>query len=299
MLVMEYKAVTNKTQKTAINEAIRTSQFVRNKVLRYWMDNRGVGKKELYRYNTHLRDEFKFVKDLNSHACQASVENIERAINRFFDNCKKGKPGKKGYPRFKKHTRSVEYKQSGWKLHPTKRRITFTDKKGIGELKLLGKWDIHTFDEKLIKRVRIVKRADGFYVQFCSSVNNSQVAPKTDTKVGIDGIYSTTGVYLIRALAEEATVLKNVGLHAPANALARHLVGVVAGKTPPQLLVGVGDAIIGSGLKQGVRIHGFLRGSRAIDGIAGGFGPGVAIAGVERAVGLYLICFAHPVAGCC
>ena len=183
---MEYKAVTNKTQKTAINEAIRTSQFVRNKVLRYWMDNRGVGKKELYRYNTHLRDEFKFVKDLNSHACQASVENIERAINRFFDNCKKGKPGKKGYPRFKKHTRSVEYKQSGWKLHPTKRRITFTDKKGIGELKLLGKWDIHTFDEKLIKRVRIVKRADGFYVQFCSSVNNSQVAPKTDTKVGID-----------------------------------------------------------------------------------------------------------------
>ncbi|MEO0686891.1 MAG: transposase, partial [Cyanobacteria bacterium J06649_11] len=72
---MEYKVVINKTQKTAINEAIRTSQFVRNKVLRYWIDNRGVGKKELYRYNTQLRDEFKFVKDLNSHATQASVEN--------------------------------------------------------------------------------------------------------------------------------------------------------------------------------------------------------------------------------
>ena len=186
MLVMEYKAVANKTQKTAINEAIRTSQFVRNKVLRYWMDNRGVGKKELYRYNTQLRDEFKFVKDLNSHACQASVENVERAINRFFDNCKKGKPGKKGYPKFKKHSRSVEYKQSGWKLHSTKRRITFTDKKGIGELKLLGKWDIHTFDEKLIKRVRIVKRADGFYVQFCVKVDNAQTAPQTSNEVGID-----------------------------------------------------------------------------------------------------------------
>ena len=68
MLVMEYKAVINKNQETAINEAIRISQFVRNKVLRYWMDNRGVGKKELYRYNTQLRDEFKFVKNLNSHA---------------------------------------------------------------------------------------------------------------------------------------------------------------------------------------------------------------------------------------
>ncbi|MGD1912161.1 MAG: RNA-guided endonuclease InsQ/TnpB family protein [Rivularia sp. (in: cyanobacteria)] len=186
MLVMEYKAVINKAQEIAINEAIRTSQFVRNKVLRYWMDNRGVGKKELYRYNTQLRDEFKFVKALNSHACQVSVENVERAINRFFDNCKKGKPGKKGYPRFKKHSRSVEYKQSGWKLHPTKRRISFTDKKGIAEVKLLGKWDINTIDEKLVKRVRIIKRADGFYVQFCVKVDNTQTVPDATSEVGID-----------------------------------------------------------------------------------------------------------------
>lgn len=98
---------------------------------------------------------------------------------------------------FKKYARCVEYKQSGWKLHPTKRRINFTDKKGIGELKLLGKWNIHTFDdprstikrsadEKLIKRVRIVKRADGYYVQFCVKVDNSQEAPGTDARVGID-----------------------------------------------------------------------------------------------------------------
>ena len=186
VLVMEYKAVVKKSQEIAINEAIRTSRFVRNKVLRYWMDNRGVGKKEFYRYNTQIRSEFKFVKDLNSHACQASVENVERAINRFFDNCKKNKPGKKGYPRYKKHSRSVEYKQSGWKLHPTKRRITFTDKKGIGEVKLLGKWDIHTFDKKLIKRVRIVKRADGFYVQFCVKIDCQQPAPDTCAEVGID-----------------------------------------------------------------------------------------------------------------
>ena len=215
---MEYKAVVKKSQEIAINEAIRTSRFVRNKVLRYWMDNRGVGKKaprpranhrtgltrcgtcvrtqplrkgtlgkkELYRYNTLLRSEFKFVKDLNSHACQASVENVERAINRFFDNCKNNKPGKKGYPKFKKHSRSVEYKQSGWKLHPTKRRIKFTDKKGIGEVKLLGKWDIHTFDKKLIKRVRIVRRANGFYVQFCVKIDCQETAPDTCSEIGID-----------------------------------------------------------------------------------------------------------------
>ncbi len=95
MLVLEYKAVVKPEAAKAIDEAIRTSQFVRNKVLRYWMDNRGVGKKELYQYNTQLRAEYPLVKDLNSHACQASVENVERAINKFFDNCKKNKPGKK------------------------------------------------------------------------------------------------------------------------------------------------------------------------------------------------------------
>ncbi|AOX02901.1 hypothetical protein BJP34_28750 [Moorena producens PAL-8-15-08-1] len=73
---MEFKAVLKEPQRLAINEAIRTARFVRNKVLRYWMDNRGTGKKELYRYNTQLRDEFKFVRDLNSHACQASVGAI-------------------------------------------------------------------------------------------------------------------------------------------------------------------------------------------------------------------------------
>ncbi len=82
MLVLEYKAVVKPEAAKAIDEAIRTSQFVRNKVLRYWMDNRGVGKKELYQYNTQLRAEYPLVKDLNSHACQASVENVERAINK-------------------------------------------------------------------------------------------------------------------------------------------------------------------------------------------------------------------------
>jgi putative transposase len=183
---MEYKAVVKKAQAKAIDEAIRTSQFVRNKVLRYWMDNRGIGKKELYQYNTQLRAEYEFVKNLSSHACQASVENVERAINRFFANCKAKKPGKKGYPKFKKHSRSVEYKQQSWKLHPTKRRIAFTDKKGIGELKLLGKWDIHQYPVDLIKRVRIVRRADGYYVQFCVKVDNKQEAPLTTSEIGID-----------------------------------------------------------------------------------------------------------------
>ncbi|MEC4892374.1 MAG: transposase [Oscillatoria sp. PMC 1051.18] len=190
MLVLEYKVKPKPQQVAAIEEAIRTSQFVRNKVLRFWMDNTGVGKTELFRYNTALRNEFEFVKDLNSHACQTAVERTLRAITRFYENCKQQKPGKKGYPKFKKHSRSVEYKVSGWKLdESTKKHITFTDKKGIGRLKLIGSRDIQYFQPEQIKRVRIVRRADGYYVQFSIKLDpRDTVKPLTPTQkaVGID-----------------------------------------------------------------------------------------------------------------
>jgi len=87
VFVLEYKVRSPKQhQIQAIEEAIRTSQFVRNKVLRFWMDNRGVGKTEMFRYNTQIRAEYSFVKELNSHACQTAVERTLRAINRFYNN---------------------------------------------------------------------------------------------------------------------------------------------------------------------------------------------------------------------
>jgi len=52
MIVLEFKAQGKTIQYAAIDEAIRTAQFVRNKCIRHWMDNRGVGQKELYRHNT-------------------------------------------------------------------------------------------------------------------------------------------------------------------------------------------------------------------------------------------------------
>ena len=63
----------------------------------------------------------------------------------FYENCRNNKPGMKGYPRFKHNTRSVEYKVSGWKLSDSRRRITFTDQKNIGTLKLIGSRDIYFY----------------------------------------------------------------------------------------------------------------------------------------------------------
>ncbi len=186
MIVLEFKAQGKTTQYAAIDEAIRTAQFVRNKCIRYWMDNRGVGQKELYRHNTALRAEFPFVKALNSHACQVAVERAYSAIARFYSNCKKSIPGKKGYPKFKKNCRSVEYKTSGWKLSENRKQITFIDKKGIGRLKLKGTWDLNFYQLEQIKRVRLVRRADGYYVQFLVSAENKVSIELTGKMIGLD-----------------------------------------------------------------------------------------------------------------
>jgi putative transposase len=186
MIALELKVKGKIRQYAAIDEAIRTVQFVQNKCLRYWMDNRGVGQKDLYRHNTALRAEYPFVKALNSHACQAAVERAYSSIARFYDNCRKSIPSKKGYPRFKKNCRSVEYKTSGWSLSSNRKQITFTDKKGIGKLKLKGTWDLSFYQIERIKRVRLVKRADGYYVQFLIRAENKIEAQPTGNTIGLD-----------------------------------------------------------------------------------------------------------------
>jgi putative transposase len=189
VLVLEYKVKGNRQQYQAIDEAIRTTQFIRNKAIRYWMDapkEAKINKIALNNYSTALRKEFKFVEELNSMACQSATERAWSAIDRFYSNCKAKKSGKKGYPHFQKDNRSVEYKTSGWSLHPTKRRITFTDKKGIGEVKLLGKWHIQTYPVKSIKRVRLVRKADGYYCQYAINVDASTEPRMANGELGLD-----------------------------------------------------------------------------------------------------------------
>jgi len=171
MLVFEFKAYGKLNQFNAVDEAIRTAKFVRNSCIRYWMDNKKVGKNDLNKYCAVLARDFPNAYELNSMARLASAERAWSSISRFYDNCKKSIPGKKGYPQFQKDCRSVEYKTTGWKIADDGKSLNFTDKKGIGRLKLKGTRDLHFYQISQIKRVRLVKRADGVYVQFCVDVD--------------------------------------------------------------------------------------------------------------------------------
>jgi putative transposase len=82
----------------------------------------------------------------------------------------------------------VEYKTTGWKLEPDGKHVSFTDGCGIGKLKLVGNpgQSISAFPLKQIKRVRIVKRADGYYVQFSVQAERNVEHVSSGKQVGID-----------------------------------------------------------------------------------------------------------------
>ncbi|MEG5043553.1 transposase [Microcoleus sp. B4-C1] len=186
MIVLEFKLKGKAEQYRIIDEMIRTAQFVRNKTLRHWIDNQGIKLVDLYKQCAVMAKEFEWAGKLNSMARQASAERAIFAIQRFFANCKAKKPGKKGYPQFKKHTRSVEYKTSGWALSADKRCLTFTDGFAAGKFKLVGSRDLHFYAPDEIKRIRVVRRADGYYAQFCINVERKEELVLTGKAIGID-----------------------------------------------------------------------------------------------------------------
>lgn len=187
MIVREAKLKNGITEQyAAIDEAIRTAQFIRNKAVRFWMDNQGASKAVLYALCKDLAKEFPFAKKLNSAARQASAERAWAAISSFYSRCRKG-AGKKGYPKFKKHCRSVEYKVSGWKLSDDCKSITFTDGFEAGTFSIFcnneTQKDLHRLK---INRVRVVRRADGYYAQFCFDADRKEKGEYTGNVVGLD-----------------------------------------------------------------------------------------------------------------
>ena len=186
MLVLEAKLKGKTEQYGLIDEAIRTALFCRNKALRYWMDNRGANKYDLNKYMAVLAKEYEFANKLNSQARQSSAERAWSGIAKFFDNCQKKVSGKKGYPKFKKRGHSVEYKTSGWKLSQDRKYLTLTDGFKIGKLKLVGSQDLNFYQIEQIKRVRLVRRADGYYAQFSVDVDRKEEVRPSKTTIGLD-----------------------------------------------------------------------------------------------------------------
>ncbi|NEP79728.1 MAG: IS200/IS605 family element transposase accessory protein TnpB [Okeania sp. SIO3C4] len=188
MLVIEAKLKGSQNQYKVLDEMILTGQFIRNSCLRYWMDNKNVKRNDLQKLCSVLAKDsnFPWVKKLNSQARQASADRAWQSIQRFYKNCRLKLPGKKGYPKFKKFTRSVEYKTTGFILSPDRKKIEFKDGFKAGVFELWTSRDLVWYSEQQISRVRVVRRADGYYCQFLVSVERKEAHNFEGNVVGID-----------------------------------------------------------------------------------------------------------------
>ncbi len=76
MIVYESKLQGEKQQYQRLDQAIRTGRFIRNSVIRAWMDRKIKSRNDAYKYCKVLADnpEFPWAKQLNSQARQAHAE---------------------------------------------------------------------------------------------------------------------------------------------------------------------------------------------------------------------------------
>ncbi|MDJ0531035.1 MAG: transposase [Xenococcaceae cyanobacterium MO_207.B15] len=190
MIVFEAKLEGTQEQYGRLDQAIRTGRFVRNSVIRAWLDKEVKSRNDAYKYCKVLADnpEFPWAKKLNLMARQAHAERAWASIERFYRNCQAKIKGKKGFPKFAKYQvrASVEYKTSGWKLSECRRYLKFTDGFKAGNFKLWGSRDLHFYQLAQIKRVRVVRRHDGYYTQFLIDEERRIEKELTGVQRGLD-----------------------------------------------------------------------------------------------------------------
>ncbi|MGB7441085.1 MAG: transposase [Coleofasciculaceae cyanobacterium] len=73
-----------------------------------------------------------------------------------------------------------------WVLSDDRLTITFRDGFKAGTFKMWGTRDLHFYQKKQIKRVRVVRRADGYYLQFSIDQERNEHHEPTNKMLGID-----------------------------------------------------------------------------------------------------------------
>lgn len=194
MFVLSYKLSGKKAQYVGIDNAIRTVQFIRNKCLSLWFAESAKPKTERVQFNSYtfnylckdLAAEFPFVDKLNAQARQAAAERAWSSISNFYERCRKNAKGDKGYPRYLKEVRSVEYKTQGWKVSENLKYIRLKDGHKIGWLRLMGGKPLTAAMLSAVKRVIVVRKADGYYALFAVDSRLEEYSVPTGKSIGID-----------------------------------------------------------------------------------------------------------------
>lgn len=161
------------------------ARFVYNEALAYRRKlyaeaGKTVGKFDLIKRLPELKRLYPWLKDADSTALQASVENLDAAYGNFFRGLKHGK--KVGYPAFKskKSARQAYCSKSAPSIHITEKHIKLPK---LGKVKCRISKQI----EGRILRATVSQNPSGkYFVSVCCTDVDIKPLPKTGATVGID-----------------------------------------------------------------------------------------------------------------
>ncbi len=152
------------------------------------MDNRDIGRYDLSAYCAVLAKEFDWANKLNSMARQASAIEHGRQLPDSLITARKISQEKKDI----QNSKSIKHMVL---LNTKQRDGSFLSVAGISLSPMVlmqvlsrrwGTRDLHFYQLKQIKRVRIVRRADGYYTQFCIDQERLEKKEPTSKTIGLD-----------------------------------------------------------------------------------------------------------------
>lgn len=187
MYTYEFKIKTNKTLVEGLENQLNITRLVYNlaKETKETAYSKGVklSKFDLIKQLPELKKEFTWISTVHSQTLQSVIERLDRGYDKFFSDLKKGIKTSKPKWAKKKNWSSVEFKQGNVKQgYPTLRfeNGSVFNLPKIGKIKIFKSREV----EGNIKLARVVKRADGWYLQIVTDYTR----PKSDNQaeVGID-----------------------------------------------------------------------------------------------------------------
>ena len=180
MKTYEFKIKIRDALKNKIENQLGCTRLVYNLALEtkeeFFKKGVRLSKFDLIKQLPELKKEFKWLSNVHSQTLQGTIERLEKGYDKFFSDLKKGIATSK--PKFakKKKWSSVEYKSSAIKY--TENSELNISK--IGRIKFFKSREI----EGEIKIVRIVKKADGYYLNIVTDKDFDKC--DNQATVGID-----------------------------------------------------------------------------------------------------------------
>ena len=171
MKVIEYKLYPNRTYLARLEFTLEQARLLYNEALEQRITHWKEHQKGLNYY-----DQAKFFKGkypISAMLTQCVLRRLDTTYRRFFKKSS-------GFPRFKAKNRfrSIDIRQWGLNASLKEGKLRYD--------KMLIKTSHHRDVEGIPKTGRIVKRADGWYLQIICEVNNQPPKTKIETAIGLD-----------------------------------------------------------------------------------------------------------------